>query len=336
MSKLKKLERYLAPLNYDLFFKKIFSDINISKKFLEDFLDTKIEKIKFLNYKKKLTDKSRAVEFDYYCEIDGKSVIIEMQQWYKMDIVKRFYIYHCINTGLQLEDMNFKSIKTTEEQERKIRNYNELQPVITLVWMVDDKLGFTDDIVKYALTPDTVTKFIENKVLWKNPDIQQIIQERKQALIQLQNNSKGLGFLRKNKLFFSFQKNIIKNNNNKLSYFRWFDFASKTLKEDNKKSDFAQYEKDKLFSKMIHSLKSEDLSDEEIVYIDNYKEFSMRVKRLEQGFYNDGFDEGYNKGAIEGIEKGIEKEKERSQKIIKEIAKIKDVSVEYINEILNF
>jgi flagellar biosynthesis/type III secretory pathway protein FliH len=30
---------YLAPLNYDRFFKKVFSDISIAKRFLEDFFD---------------------------------------------------------------------------------------------------------------------------------------------------------------------------------------------------------------------------------------------------------------------------------------------------------
>ncbi len=38
---------YLAPLNYDRFFKKVFSDIKIAKKFLEDFLGVDIEEIVF-------------------------------------------------------------------------------------------------------------------------------------------------------------------------------------------------------------------------------------------------------------------------------------------------
>ena len=36
---------YLALLNYDGFFKKVFSDLGIVKCFLEDFLDIKIESI---------------------------------------------------------------------------------------------------------------------------------------------------------------------------------------------------------------------------------------------------------------------------------------------------
>ena len=36
---------YLAPLNFDRFFKKVFSDPEIAKTFLEDFLDTEIESL---------------------------------------------------------------------------------------------------------------------------------------------------------------------------------------------------------------------------------------------------------------------------------------------------
>ena len=39
---------YLAPLNYDRFFKKVFSQTHIAKAFLEDLLDTPIEEIKLL------------------------------------------------------------------------------------------------------------------------------------------------------------------------------------------------------------------------------------------------------------------------------------------------
>ena len=40
--------RYLAPLNYDRFFKKVFSDTKIAKRFLEDFFEFKIESIEVL------------------------------------------------------------------------------------------------------------------------------------------------------------------------------------------------------------------------------------------------------------------------------------------------
>jgi len=36
---------YLAPLNYDRYFKKVFSDTTIAKRFLEDFFDKEIQSI---------------------------------------------------------------------------------------------------------------------------------------------------------------------------------------------------------------------------------------------------------------------------------------------------
>ncbi|MBI4647206.1 MAG: hypothetical protein HY738_11625 [Bacteroidia bacterium] len=70
-----------------------------------------------------------------------------MQQWYKPDIVYRFYTYHCINTALQLENLPLKSIALESDKEKKVKDYSEICPVITLVWMVDDAFGFKDDYV---------------------------------------------------------------------------------------------------------------------------------------------------------------------------------------------
>ena len=47
---------YLAPLNFDRFFKKVFSEPDIAKKFLEDFLDTEIETLTILKEKHAITD----------------------------------------------------------------------------------------------------------------------------------------------------------------------------------------------------------------------------------------------------------------------------------------
>ncbi len=101
---------YLAPLNYDRFFKKVFSDLTIAKAFLQDFLDVEIEEITQLKDKNRVTDDAAVVEFDFRCKINGSYVIIDMQQWYKKDIVKRFYVYHTLNTVLQLEDIPTKSV----------------------------------------------------------------------------------------------------------------------------------------------------------------------------------------------------------------------------------
>lgn len=72
---------YIAPFNYDRFFKKVFSDLRITKRFLEDFLDVEIEQITALPDRHHLTDEAAAVAFDFCCKIEGKFVIIDMQQW---------------------------------------------------------------------------------------------------------------------------------------------------------------------------------------------------------------------------------------------------------------
>ncbi|OQX96758.1 MAG: hypothetical protein B6I24_10900 [Bacteroidetes bacterium 4572_128] len=47
---------YLAPLNYDIFFRKVFKDKSIAKDFLQDFLEIEISSIEELKNKYKLTD----------------------------------------------------------------------------------------------------------------------------------------------------------------------------------------------------------------------------------------------------------------------------------------
>ena len=86
----------ILPLTYDKYFKKAFSNLTIAKKFLEDFLDIEIAEISHLETDFNLTNKSRELRFDFRCKGDDKHFIVEMQQWYKPDVVKRFYLYHCI------------------------------------------------------------------------------------------------------------------------------------------------------------------------------------------------------------------------------------------------
>ena len=70
---------YLAPLNYDRFFKKIFSDTKIAKQFLEDFFEFTIEEIEALPLSHKLTNEANLIHFDYRCKVDGEYMIIDMQ-----------------------------------------------------------------------------------------------------------------------------------------------------------------------------------------------------------------------------------------------------------------
>ena len=63
---------YLAPLNYDRFFKKVFSHTHIAKAFLEDFLEKKIDEIVLLETSHFLTDDASKISFDFRCKIEGQ------------------------------------------------------------------------------------------------------------------------------------------------------------------------------------------------------------------------------------------------------------------------
>ena len=82
---------FLAPLNYDRFFKKVFSDLTIAKAFLEDFLEVDITSIEYLESTQRFTDRAAIVEFDFRVKIDDQFIIVDMQQWYKPDVAQRFF-----------------------------------------------------------------------------------------------------------------------------------------------------------------------------------------------------------------------------------------------------
>lgn len=296
---------YLAPLNYDRYFKKVFSDLRIAKRFLEDFFDVTIQEIEILKVQHKITDDAIAVEFDFRCKIDDQLVIIDMQQWYKPDVVHRFYTYHCINTALQLESLPLKSIALEGDKERKIKDYNEIVPVITLVWMVDDTFGFKEDYVSYTMTPEVVTDLVKNNLLWQNDNITELFKGREMALSQLNNRTRKLDFLQKNRLVYAFQKNIVRNSGEEGSkyhkYLHWFELAEKTKNKLNQKSDFLKYADDEIFAELIRRIGKDTLTEEDYTYIDDYEQFTERVKRFEKVILQDGIDIGMEKG----IEKGI-------------------------------
>jgi len=299
---------YLAPLNYDRYFKKVFSDLKIAKRFLEDFFDVTIETIELLTIQHKITDDAVAVEFDFRCKIEGQFVIIDMQQWYKPDIVHRFYTYHCINTVLQLENLPLKSIATNSEKIKKVKDYSEILPVITLVWMVDDTFGFKEDYISYTMTPEIVLDLIKNNRLWKNKDITELLEQREIALLQLSNKAKKLEFLQKNRLIYAFQKNIVANskkaNSKYHKYLNWFELAEITKNKLNEKSDFLKYTEDEIFVELIRRISKEALTSEDFSYIDNYEEFTKEVKRWEKPIFEEGMEKGIQKVAKLMKEKG--------------------------------
>ena len=264
---------YLAPLNYDRFFKKVFGQKKFAKAFLQDFLDIKIEDIEILERKNFITDKALPVEFDYRCKLDnGEIVIIEMQQWYKTDVIKRFYLYHALSTSLQLETLEEQIVSIDSQTGNIIKDklYNDLKPAITLIWMVDDTLNFKEDFVSFKMGVEELHDFVKDNDLWSKP-FDQILKERERVLNIQNNDTKGLNFLSESRLTFIFQKNIVKNlknNKNKSGkYGKWFDFAKKTNNKKNKKSDFKNYQDDNLFMEIMNILLKDKLTEEEIKYI---------------------------------------------------------------------
>jgi len=298
---------YLAPLNYDRYFKKVFSDLKIAKRFLEDFLNVTIEEIEFLKNENKITDDAQSVEFDFRCKIDNNHVIIEMQQWYKPDVIQRFYVYHALSAALQLERMPKKLISLPDGKTRKVHDYSELLPTITIIWMVHDSLNFTDDYVSFILTPEYITDFIKESRFWNKNNCNELLNKRQELYENLVNKSKNVDFLSKNRLIYAFQKNIVKN---KLysKYYNWFELAEKTLKKISDKFEFDIYTKDEILVEVIRRLKKSLTEEDSEKYIKNYEEFIDGVLRYDKGI------EKNVRNELQPIIDNERKEKEQAQK----------------------
>ncbi|MEA3446561.1 MAG: hypothetical protein U9R19_17735 [Bacteroidota bacterium] len=279
---------YLAPLNYDRYFKKVFSDLTIAKRFLEDFLNVEIQEIEFLKTKKSISDDSRYVEFDFRCKINDMYIIIDMQQWYKTDVMQRFYVYHALNSALQLEHLPKKIIPLQDNKTRKVHDYGELLPVITLIWMVHDTFEFTVDYIAYTLAPENVSEFIKKDVLWKNNDIKELLAERDKQKDLLTNPARNLDFLSSNRLIYVFQKNIVKNKKYK-KYYDWFELADKTLRKVEEKREYARYAQDEIFAKVIRRLLKSLDEPESIGYINDYEEYLLGVQQYDKTIRKDGY-----------------------------------------------
>ncbi len=272
---------YVASLNLDLFFKKVFSNKRIAKKFLQDLLGVTITEIKLLSVENKLTDDAVTVKFDFRCKIQGQYVVIEMQQKYKIDVIKRFYLYHTVSTALQLETLKPIEVIKPNGETYTEKNYSGLKPVITIIWMVDDMLGFEDDYIAFTTLPEAAKDFIKNNDLWQQP-LATILEERKKTLKILENDTKGLDFFTQNRLIYVFQKNIVKNNRITSRYFKWFDFANKSRNFNNKEEDFLLLKEDKDMEEVINRLRKDNLTSEEFKYVSDLQSYDVYVVRLEE------------------------------------------------------
>jgi hypothetical protein len=276
-----KYTMYVAPLNLDLFFKKVFSNKRVAKRFLEDLLNVTITDIKFLSVENKITDASVTVKFDFRCKIYGKYVVIEMQQNYKIDVVKRFYLYHTVSTALQLETLKPRTLTKLNGETYSEKNYSELEPVITLIWMVDDMLGFEEDFVAYSTLPEVAKSFILNEKLWEQP-LENIIVERKKIVETVENKTKGLDFLSQNRIIYVFQKNIVKNRRVDLPYFKWFDVANMSRNPNNTEEDFSNYKNDKDMAEVINRIRKDKLPPEEFNYVSDLYMYEIYNQELRE------------------------------------------------------
>jgi hypothetical protein len=320
---------YLAPLNYDRYFKKVFSDERIAQQFLEDFLGITIVSLEQLPEKHRMTDDASIVEFDFRCQLDdGSYVIIDMQQWYKPDIVERFYLYHALNSGLQLETLPKERFVLSRKtgKTRKIRDYKELAPVLTLIWLVDETLQFKYNYVAYAMAPELVIEFLQNEQLWYKSEIQELLRERERILELVSNQTKRLDFLSQNRLIFILQKNIVKQLQGE-RYERWFQFAERSRNQENVVEDFDEFRGDEIFEEMIRRLNKSELTEEDYEYIENEAEMWREVERLERGYYEDGLRDGrlggIQEGRKEGREEGIQEGRKAMIETISQILTVR-------------
>ncbi len=271
---------YVASLNLDLFFKKVFSSKRIAKSFLEDILDVQIAEIKILSTDYKISDDAVIVKFDFRCKIQGRYVVIEMQQRYKVDVIKRFYLYHAVSTALQLETLKPVIVTKLNGETYTEKNYSGLKPVITLIWMVDDTLGFEEDFIAFTTLPEAAKDFITDTDLWAKP-LESILEERKKMLKIIQNDTKGLDFFAQNKLIYILQKNVVKNKHKSLPYFKWFDFANISRNTDNKEEDFSKFKEDNDMAEVINRLRKDKLSTDEFKYVSDLMSYEILLKRLD-------------------------------------------------------
>jgi hypothetical protein len=298
---------YIAPLNYDRFFRKIFSNPEIVKRFLEDFLSVKIEEITILKEKHRLSDEAMVVEFDYRCKIDGQYTIIDMQQWYKTDVVKRFYIYYCLNSALQLEDLPSKSVQVAEIKKKLSKDYVKLEPALTIIWMADDNLGSTESVLTFMPLPDAIQKFLVDDPLWQNENTNFLKEERTRLLkMYEQIETSQFQFLSKNKLIYAFQKNIIKDEKCQ-KYIRWFQFAEKSKNKQNKKEDFDDFLNDKIFVEMIRTLDKSTLEAEDFQYITDFEQFGKEYKQFQESLRQEIEEVNQLKGRFDGEKIGLAK-----------------------------
>ena len=194
--------------------------------------------------------------------------------------------------------MPLKAIATAEREKRETKDYRSLEEVITLIWLADDTLNVADDYLAYAMTPEMLTEFVKNEDLWANMDARRILADRERLLNLLDNQTRQLDFLAKNRLIFALQRNIVRNNKYK-PYRSWFRLAEKSKDINNTAADFEEFTKDKVLSEVMRRLDQSALKPDDVQYITDFRQFAEQFKLWEEGIRQDG--------EARGIEIGEEK-----------------------------
>jgi hypothetical protein len=263
---------YLAPLNVDWFFKKVFSDKRIARSFLQDLLKVKITEITLLATDYKISNDAVLIRFDFRCKIKGQYVIIEMQQRYKPDVNKRFYLYHCVSTAVQLETLEPVIVTKQNGETYTEKNYSGIEPVTTVIWMADDTLGFKEDTVTFTTLPEAAKAFITDKELWQQP-WDTILKTREKTLKIINNKTKNIDFLAENKMIYVFQANIFKNKTD-TALSKWIELAEKSRNPNNTKEDFLKFKNNKIMAQVIKRLEKMTLvtEDQKVAdYLEQYE-----------------------------------------------------------------
>jgi hypothetical protein len=240
-----------------------------------------------------------------------------MQQWYKSDVVKRFYLYHTVGTALQLEEIPMKTQIIGTDKVYESKDYRHLLPVITLIWMADDSLKFEEDFISFSVFPEEVANFVRDETNWASPiDIESLRLKRQTVVDILQNKSKNLDFLPQNRLIFAFQKNIVRNKKYS-KYFDWFEFAEKTGNKNNSVEDFLPYSKDEIFMEIMRRIEQTSLPYSEFKEIEDYDKFLIQWQRFKDGWkedYKEEFREEYGEEIREEVLEEVKAEVKQQTK----------------------
>ncbi len=251
---------YLAPLNYDRFFRKVFSDANIARRFFEDFLDVKISKLNILPSQYSMIDETPIVELNFFCLIKSAPLVVKLHQWSQSDVEQLFCTYNPLAPNMH-ESINHDGKKL---------------PTISIIWLVHAK-PFDDDYMKYGFASENLMSLFLDDELWKPENFKKLLKMRNELTNRSINkpiNEKRLGSKR---LIYVSQQNVIRNKKSS-KYYNWFEFAQKTLEKVADKSAYDKYRKDKIFCEVINYLESSLKESDCMEYIKNYEKHQKNTE----------------------------------------------------------